>query len=120
MRIRALFAIVVLAFAAAVAIVQRAPMRDAHAANALSSEASVTVYAASWCSACKSLEHGLRERGVPFDRIDIEQNPKAYDVAKRATGKSVIPLTSVARGSEDVVWIVGADVDAVEKAYRGE
>lgn len=88
--------------------------------RALSSEPIVTVYGASWCSACKSLERGLRDRSVPFDLVDVDQNPKAYDVAKRATGKNVVPLTSVARGTDDAVWIVGADVDAVEKAYRGE
>src|SRR5579883_2141637 len=92
-----------------------AASRKAHAA----SDPTVTVFGATWCSACKGLERGLRERGVPFDLIDVDQNPKAYEAARKATGKNVVPLTSVAR-DEDVTWVVGADVDAVEKAYRGE
>lgn len=88
--------------------------------RAATSEPAVTVYGASWCSACRSLERGLRSRSIPFDLIDVDDNPKAYEVARRATGKNVVPLTSVARDRDDVTWIVGADVDAVEKAYRGE
>ena len=81
-----------------------------------STDPGVTVYGATWCGPCKILEHGLRERKIPFDLIDVDENPKAYDVARRATGQNVVPITSVAKGA-DVSWIVGADVDAVEKAY---
>src|SRR5881398_1030758 len=98
------------ALALGVAALSAPLVRDAVAAPALSTEATVTVYGASWCSACKSLERGLRDRNVPFDLVDVEQNPKAYDAAKRATGKNVVPLTSVARNTDDVTWIVGADV----------
>jgi mycoredoxin len=86
----------------------------------LTADRAVTVYGASWCSACKELEKGLRERDVPFDLIDVDQNPRAYDVARRETGKSVVPITSIARGPDAVTWIVGSDVDAVEKAYRAD
>jgi glutaredoxin len=81
-----------------------------------STDPGVTVYGATWCGPCKLLEHGLRERKIPFDLIDVDENPKAYDVARRATGQNVVPITSVSKGA-DVSWIVGADVDAVEKAY---
>ena len=86
--------------------------------RSLSSETVVTLYGATWCPACKSLEKELRERNVPFDLIDVDQNAKAYEAARQATGKSVIPLTSIARAADDVAWVVGADADAVEKAYR--
>ncbi len=115
-----LLAVVALGFAGASELGVPSVARAAPASPALSSDVAVTVYAASWCSACKSLERGLRDRSVPFDMVDVDQNPKAYEVAKRATGKNVIPITSVARSSDDVTWFVGADVDAIEKAYRGE
>jgi mycoredoxin len=81
-----------------------------------SSDPGVVVYGATWCGPCKILEHGLRERHVPFDLVDVDENPKAYDVARRATGQNVVPLTSVTKGT-NVTWVVGADVDGVEKAY---
>ena len=83
------------------------------------SAAQVTVYGAGWCSACKSLEASLRSRGIPFNQVDVDENPGAYAIAKKATGTNAIPLTNVVRGAMQS-WIVGADPDAVEKAYRGE
>jgi mycoredoxin len=92
---------------------------DAVALRSLGSEPTVTLYGASWCSACKSLEKELRERSVPFTLVDVEQNPRAYDVARRATGKSVIPISSVEKSADEITWFVGADADGIEKSYRG-
>ncbi len=91
---------------------------DAVALRSLGSEPTVTVFGASWCSACKSLEKDLRERSIPFALVDVDQNPRAYDVAKRATGKSVVPLSSVAKSEDEISWFVGADADGIEKAYK--
>ncbi|MBX3234250.1 MAG: hypothetical protein KIT84_04135 [Labilithrix sp.] len=80
----------------------------------------VTVYAAKWCSACKALERGLEGRKIAFDRVDVDESPAAFERARAAAGAGgAIPLTSVAR-AEGTVWIVGADVDAVDRAQRGE
>ena len=81
--------------------------------------AQVTVYGAAWCSACKSLEASLKSRGVPFEAVDVDANPGAYAVAKKATGTNAIPISNILRGPMQT-WIVGANPDAVEKAYRGD
>jgi mycoredoxin len=81
--------------------------------------AQVTVYGAAWCSACKSLEASLKSRGIPFDAVDVDANPGAYSIAKKATGTNAIPITNILRGPMQS-WIVGANPDAVEKAYRGD
>jgi mycoredoxin len=83
------------------------------------SSSPVTVYGAKWCSACRSLERGLKERNVPFDVVDVDENPAAYGRAKAAANATnAIPLTGIVRSS-DTLWIVGADVDAVERAQKG-
>jgi glutaredoxin len=80
----------------------------------------VTVYGAKWCSACRALEKGLGERKIAFDVVDVDASPAAFARARAASGQgSAIPLTSIAR-STDTVWVVGADVDAVDRAQRGE
>lgn len=80
----------------------------------------VTVYSAKWCSACRSLERGLNERKIAFDSVDVDTNPSAFTRAREAAGAtSAIPLTGIVRTS-GTVWIVGADVDAVERAQRGD
>ncbi|MDB4933931.1 MAG: hypothetical protein JWP87_903 [Labilithrix sp.] len=80
----------------------------------------VTVYAAKWCSACRALERGLTDRKIAFEVIDVDDNPSAFARARAAANASnAIPLTGVVRSSS-TVWIVGSDVDAVERAQRGD
>ena len=84
------------------------------------SSSPVTVYGAKWCSACKSLERGLTERKIAFDVIDVDVNPSAFTRTREAAGAgNAVPLTSIVRPS-NTVWIVGADVDAVDRAQRGD
>jgi hypothetical protein len=90
-----------------------------HGVSSLTSSA-VTVYGAKWCNACRALERGLSDRKIPFEVIDVDDNPAAFARARTAAGASgAIPLTGVAR-STSTVWVVGADVDAVERALRAD
>ena len=85
------------------------------------SSSPVTVYGAKWCSACRALEGGLKERKIAFEVIDVDDNPSAFSRARAASGASnAIPLTSVVRTTGNTVWIVGADIDAVDRAQKGE
>jgi glutaredoxin len=84
------------------------------------SSSPVTVYGAKWCSACRSLERGLNERKIAFETIDVDDNPDAFAKARSAAhADSAIPLTSIVRTST-TVWVVGADVDAVDRAQRAD
>ncbi len=96
-------------------------MANASAPNVSSlSSAPITIYGAKWCSACRSLERGLTDRKIGFEVVDVDENPAAFARARAAAGAtSAIPLTGIVRSS-GTVWIVGADVDAVERALRGE
>lgn len=83
------------------------------------SSSGVTVYGASWCSACRSLEKGLTDRKIPFEVIDVDRNQSAFEKAKAASGAgNAIPLTGIARSSGTTAWVVGADIDAVERAFK--
>jgi mycoredoxin len=84
-----------------------------------SSDSSVTIYGASWCSACRSLEGKLDQRRIPFSVIDVDKNREAYDRARKASGMgSAIPLTHITQNGS--TWVQGDDADAVERAYKGE
>lgn len=104
----------------AVALVLVAGPERSAEASAVSSLTSsgVTIYGAKWCSACKSLEKGLAQRNIAFDLVDVDDNPSAFERAKTASGEGgAIPLTSIVKDGK-TTWIVGADVDAVERAQR--
>lgn len=94
--------------------------RTTEARGAISSAlTSVTLYGASWCSACRSLEAKLAERNIPFDKIDVDNNREAYERARAASGMgSGIPLTHVTKGTS--TWVQGDDADAIERAYKGD
>jgi glutaredoxin len=84
------------------------------------SSSPVTVYGAKWCSACRSLERGLTDRKIAFEVIDVDDNPAAFAKARAAANAGgAIPLTGIVRTS-NTVWVVGADVEAVDRAQRGE
>ena len=80
----------------------------------------VTIYSAKWCSACRALQSGLTERKIAFEVVDVDDNAAAFARARAASGAgNAIPLTGIVR-STNTVWIVGADVDGVERAQRGD
>lgn len=84
-----------------------------------SSQSSVTVYGASWCSACRSLEAKLNERRIPFDMIDIDKHREVYERARNASGMgSGIPLTHITKNTS--TWVQGDDADAIERAFKGD
>lgn len=78
----------------------------------------VTIYGAKWCSACKSLERGLTDRKIAFEIVDVDDNPAAFAKARAASGAGgAIPLSNVTTSTK-TTWIVGADVEAVDRALK--
>lgn len=111
-------ALVAAVFAVALVLVPGAEHEaEASAVSSLQSSG-VTIYGAKWCSACKALEKGLAQRNIAFDLVDVDDNPSAFERARTASGQgSAIPLTSIVKDG-NTTWIVGADVDAVDRAQR--
>ena len=112
-----------LGLTAALTVLALPPSPSARAAAPTASSIAsspITIYDAKWCSACRALEHGLTERKISFDTVDVDANPGAFARAREAaSATSAIPLTSIVR-TGGTVWVVGADVDAVERAHRGD
>ena len=52
----------------------------------------VTVYGTSWCADCRRTKQFLRERGVPFKEIDVNEVPDAEELVLRVNkGSAEIP-----------------------------
>jgi mycoredoxin len=50
------------------------------------------MYTTSWCPDCRRAKMFLKERGVTFSEINIEQNPAAEEIVIRANhGKRKVP-----------------------------
>lgn len=53
---------------------------------------SVTIYSTTWCPDCRRARNFLRERGVAFEEVNIEEDPAAEDlVLKVNQGKCKVP-----------------------------
>ena len=56
----------------------------------------IVVYTTSWCGDCRRLKSELRERDIPFEERDIEQNENDYRAMMGFTnGKRVIPTVDI-------------------------
>ena len=57
----------------------------------------ITMYTTNWCSDCRRAKSFMKERGVVFNEVDIEQDPAAADlVIKANNGKRKVPTIEIA------------------------
>ena len=61
-------------------------------AEPLAEAASVTMFTTTWCGYCVRLKGQLDREGIPFDMVDIEQQPEAADIVEAANqGNQTVP-----------------------------
>jgi mycoredoxin len=56
----------------------------------------ITVYSTTWCPDCRRAKSFLKERGVQFQEVNIEQDPAGEEIVIKANdGKRVVPTFDV-------------------------
>ena len=56
----------------------------------------ITLYTASWCGDCRRTKQFLRERGVEFDEVNIDESPEAEELVLRVNdGRRKVPTVEV-------------------------
>lgn len=54
--------------------------------------AKVELYTKSWCGYCSAAKRLLKGKGVPFDEVDVEDNPERLpEMIRRAGGRRTVP-----------------------------
>lgn len=57
---------------------------------------SITVYSTLWCPDCRRAKAFLKERGVEFHEVNIEEDPEAEEIVLRANdGRRKVPTFKV-------------------------
>jgi mycoredoxin len=51
----------------------------------------LTVYTAAWCRDCREARRFLNTHNIPYNEIDIENNPEAVELLLANVGKRAIP-----------------------------
>lgn len=60
----------------------------------------ITVYSVTWCPDCRRAKKFLDERHIPYENIDIEQNPDAVTIVERLNhGMKSVPTIVFPDGS---------------------
>jgi glutaredoxin len=82
-------------------------------------EAHVVIYGTGWCGYCERARAWFRERQIPFEDRDIEQDPQARDEVRRKCAEAGTRFT----GTIPVIdvngrIIHGFDVRGIETALR--
>ncbi len=61
-----------------------------------SSLSSIVIYGTHWCPDCFRVRNFLQERGIPFEEIDIEDDPDGEELVIRVnSGKRKVPTLKV-------------------------
>ncbi len=56
----------------------------------------ITIYSTGWCPDCRRAKSFLKQRGIDFHEINIEQDPEAEDIVLRANhGRRRVPTLKV-------------------------
>lgn len=86
-----------------------------HATEPLA-DASVVVYGASWCSACRQAESWLEDNGIPFVEKDIEEDPEARAEMQRKARAAGVPTTGIPVIDVNGRLLTGFDPGAMRRA----
>jgi glutaredoxin len=56
----------------------------------------ITMYSTRWCPDCRRAKTFLKERGVEFREVDIEEDPSAEEIVIKANdGKRKVPTLEI-------------------------
>ncbi len=56
----------------------------------------ITIYSTGWCPDCRRAKTFLKERGVHFHEVNIEEDPRAEEIVIRANhGRRKVPTLKV-------------------------
>ena len=53
--------------------------------------ANVTMYTTQWCGYCAAARDLLRDKGVPFQEIDVGMDPKLREEMNQKSGGTTVP-----------------------------
>jgi mycoredoxin len=56
----------------------------------------ITVYSTCWCGDCRRAKQFLRERGIAFREVNVDENPEAEELVLRVNdGRRKVPTIGV-------------------------
>lgn len=72
-----------------------------------------TVYTTSTCPYCTMLTSYLSENNIPYEEINVQQDPAAGQRLVQTTGQTGVPQTEL-----NGQWILGFDPEGIQAALK--
>lgn len=68
----------------------------------------VTVYTTTTCPYCVMLKNFLKDKGIPFEEVNIQLDPVAAKKLVETTGQIGVPQTEI-----NGQWVLGFDPESI-------
>ncbi|MDY0406471.1 glutaredoxin domain-containing protein [Virgibacillus sp. 179-BFC.A HS] len=73
----------------------------------------ITVYTTTTCPYCVMMKDFLREKGLPFSEVNVQQDRAAADRLVKTTGEMGVPQTEI-----NGQWVLGFDPEKVMQLVK--
>ena len=73
----------------------------------------IKVYTTNTCPYCTMMKNFLNEKGLPFEEVNVQQDPIAADRLVKATGEMGVPQTEI-----NGQWVLGFDPEKVMQLVK--
>lgn len=73
----------------------------------------ITVYTTSTCPYCDMMTNFLKEKGIPFKEVNVQQDEVAANRLIQTTGQMGVPQTEV-----NGQWVLGFDPEKVMQIIK--
>lgn len=71
----------------------------------------VTVYTTTQCPYCVMMKNFLTDQHIPFNEVNVEQNPEIMHQLVKKTGQMGVPQTEI-----NGEWVIGYDPNSIMRA----
>lgn len=73
----------------------------------------IKVYTTNTCPYCTMMKNFLNEKGLPFEEVNVLQDPIAADQLVKTTGEMGVPQTEI-----NGQWVLGFDPEKVMQLVK--
>lgn len=73
----------------------------------------IKVYTTNTCPYCTMMKNFLNEKELPFEEVNVQQDPIAADRLVKATGEMGVPQTEI-----NGQWVLGFDPEKVMQLVK--
>lgn len=78
--------------------------------------AKVKMYKTTTCPYCKMESEYLNSKGIKFEEIYVDQDPKAAEEMVKISGQMGVPFTIITKDDGSQVTVLGFDKDKINQA----